>query len=190
MQVQLVQFANLLENGSKVKMSTRSGNFYTLKQLVDDIGPDASRFYYLSKQADQHLDFDIGVARSNSKDNLYYYVQYAHARICSVEKKYIELGLSLPEKFDSNEFEGCDELLQMALNSQFVIKNSGENLQPHLIVYYLRDIAQSFHQFYNTVNILKADESEQNNIMRSLIIVKAVIASSLELLGIEPLESM
>ena len=190
MQVQLVQFANLLENGSKVKMSTRSGNFYTLKQLIDDIGPDASRFYYLSKQADQHLDFDIGVARSNSKDNLYYYVQYAHARICSVEKKYIESGLSLPEKFDSNEFEGCDELLQMALNAQFVIKNSGENLQPHLIVYYLRDMAQSFHQFYNTVNILKADESEQNNIMRSLIIVKAVIASSLELLGIEPLDSM
>jgi len=190
MQVQLVQFANLLENGSKVKMSTRSGNFYTLKQLIDDIGPDASRFYYLSKQADQHLDFDIGVARSNSKDNLYYYVQYAHARICSVEKKYIELGRSLPKKFDSNEFEGCDELLQMALNAQFVIKNSGENLQPHLIVYYLRDMAQSFHQFYNAVNILKADESEQNNIMRSLIIVKAVIASSLELLGIEPLDNM
>ena len=190
MQVQLVQFANLLENGSKVKMSTRSGNFYTLKQLIDDIGPDASRFYYLSKQADQHLDFDIGVARSNSKDNLYYYVQYAHARICSVEKKYIESGLSLPERFDSSKFEGCDELLQMALHAQFVIKNSAENLQPHLIVYYLRDMAQSFHQFYNTVNILKADESEQNNIMRSLIIVKAVIASSLELLGIEPLDSM
>ena len=190
MQVQLVQFANLLENGSKVKMSTRSGNFYTLKQLIDDIGPDASRFYYLSKQADQHLDFDIGVARSNSKENLYYYVQYAHARICSVEKKYIASGLSLPERFDASEFEGCDELLQMALNAQFVIKNSAENLQPHLIVYYLRDIAQSFHQFYNTVNILKADESEQNNIMRSLIIVKAVIASSLELLGIEPLDSM
>ena len=190
MQVQLVQFANLLENGSKVKMSTRSGNFYTLKQLIDDIGPDASRFYYLSKQADQHLDFDIGLARSNSKDNLYYYVQYAHARICSVERKYLESGLFLPEKFNADDFEACDELLQMALNAQFVIKNSGENLQPHLIVYYLRDIAQSFHQFYNSVNILKAEESEQNNIMRALIIVKAVIASSLELLGIEPLESM
>ena len=190
MKVQLVQFANLLENGSKVKMSTRSGNFYTLKQLIDDIGPDASRFYYLSKQADQHLDFDIGVARSNSKDNLYYYVQYAHARICSVEKKYLELGLSLPKKFNDTDFHGSDELLQMALNVQFVIKNSGENLQPHIIVYYLRDIAQNFHQFYNSVNILKAKKSEQNNIMRTLMIVKAVIASSLELLGIEPLESM
>ena len=190
MQVQLVQFANLFDNGSKVKMSTRSGNFYTLKQLIDDIGPDASRFYYLSKQADQHLDFDIGIARSNSKDNLYYYVQYAHARICSVEKKYLESGRSLPDKFNEDDFDGCDELLQMALSAQFVIKGAGENLQPHLIVYYLRDISQSFHQFYNSVNILNAKESEQNNIIRSLIIVKSVIASSLELLGIEPLDSM
>jgi arginyl-tRNA synthetase len=190
MQVQLVQFANLFDNGSKVKMSTRSGNFYTLKQLIDDIGPDASRFYYLSKQADQHLDFDIGIARSNSKDNLYYYVQYAHARICSVEKKYLESGGSLPDQFNEDDFDGCDELLQMALSAQFVIKGAGENLQPHLIVYYLRDISQSFHQFYNSVNILNAKESEQNNIIRSLIIVKSVIASSLELLGIEPLDSM
>ena len=190
MQVQLVQFANLFDNGSKVKMSTRSGNFYTLKQLIDDIGPDASRFYYLSKQADQHLDFDIGIARSNSKDNLYYYVQYAHARICSVEKKYLESGGSLPDKFNEDDFDGCDELLQMALSAQFVIKGAGENLQPHLIVYYLRDISQSFHQFYNSVNILNAKESEQNNIIRSLIIVKSVIASSLELLGIKPLDSM
>jgi len=190
MQVQLVQFANLFDNGSKVKMSTRSGNFYTLKQLIDDIGPDASRFYYLSKQADQHLDFDIGIARSNSKDNLYYYVQYAHSRICSVEKKYIESDGSLPDKINEDDFDGCDELLQMALSAQFVIKGAGENLQPHLIVYYLRDISQSFHQFYNSVNILNAKESEQNNIIRSLIIVKSVIASSLELLGIEPLDSM
>ena len=190
MQVQLVQFANLFENGSKVKMSTRSGNFYTLKQLIDDIGPDASRFYYLSKQADQHLDFDIGIARSNSKDNLYYYIQYAHARISSVEKKFLELSRPLPKKFNDVDFDDCDELLQMALSAQFVIKSSGESLQPHLIIYYLRDIAQNFHQFYNNVNILNADEKHKNNIMRTLMIVKSVIASSLHLLGIEPLENM
>jgi len=190
MQVQLVQFANLFEDGSKVKMSTRSGNFYTLKKLIDDIGPDASRFYYLSKQADQHLDFDIGIARSNSKDNLYYYIQYAHARISSVEKKFLELGKTLPEKFNDAKFENCDDLLQIALNAQFIVKSSGESLQPHLIVYYLKDIAQNFHQFYNNVNILNADEEHKNNIMRTLIIVKSVIASSLDLLGIEPLESM
>ena len=190
MQVQLVQFANLFENGSKVKMSTRSGNFYTLKQLIDDIGPDASRFYYLSKQADQHLDFDIGIARSNSKDNLYYYIQYAHARISSVEKKFLELNRPLPKKFNDVDFDECDELLQMALSAQFVIKSSGESLQPHLIIYYLRDIAQNFHQFYNNVNILNADEKHKNNIMRTLMIVKSVIASSFQLLGIEPLENM
>tara|TARA_B100001778_G_scaffold71111_1_gene56560 strand:- start:644 stop:2371 length:1728 start_codon:yes stop_codon:yes gene_type:complete len=190
MQVQLVQFANLFENGSKVKMSTRSGNFYTLKQLIDDIGPDASRFYYLSKQADQHLDFDIGIARSNSKDNLYYYIQYAHARISSVEKKFLELNQPLPKKFNDVDFDECDELLQMALSAQFVIKSSGESLQPHLIIYYLRDIAQNFHQFYNNVNILNADEKHKNNIMRTLMIVKSVIASSFQILGIEPLENM
>ena len=86
--------------------------------------------------------------------------------------------------------QNCDELLQMALSAQFVIKSSGESLQPHLIIYYLRDIAQNFHQFYNNVNILNADERYKNNIMRTLMIVKSVIASSLHLLGIEPLENM
>ena len=96
----------------------------------------------------------------------------------------------MPEKFDEKDFDGCDELLQMALNAQFIIKSSGENLQPHLIVYYLRDISQRFHQFYNSVNILNAREPEQNNIMRALVIVKSVIATSLELLGIEPIDNM
>ena len=191
MQVQLVQFANLLEDGTKIKMSTRSGNFYTLKQLIDDIGPDASRFYYLSKQADQHLDFDIGIARSNSKNNLYYYVQYAHARICSIEKKYLAQQKSLPDDFKkANNFNSCDELMQLALNYKFIVKSAGDNLQPHLIVYYLRDLAQSFHHFYNDVNILSSPEADQENMMRALAIVKSVIASSLELLGIEPLEKM
>ncbi len=190
MKVQLVQFANLLENGAKIKMSTRSGNFYSLGKLIDDIGADACRFFYLSKQADQHLDFDIGVAKTNSKENLYYYVQYAHARICSIEKKYLESNKSLPKKFDDTDFDDCDQLLQMALNAQFIIKTAGETLQPHLIIYYLRDISQTFHQFYNNVNILKANELHKNNILRTLIIVKSVIASCLELLGIEPLDSM
>jgi arginyl-tRNA synthetase len=191
MQVQLVQFANLFEDGAKVKMSTRSGNFYTLKQLIDDIGRDASRFYYLSKQADQHLDFDIGVARTSSKDNLYYYVQYAHARICSVQKKYVGLGKSLPKEFkDAEAFHVCDDLIQLALQFSFVVKSAGENLQPHLIIYYLRDLAQGFHHFYNDVNILNAEESDQINIMTALNMVKDVIGSSLELIGIEPLDHM
>ena len=96
----------------------------------------------------------------------------------------------MPEKFNDAKFENCDELLQIALNAQFIVKSSGESLQPHLIIYYLRDIAQNFHQFYNNVNILNADEKHKNNIMRTLMIVKSVIASSFQLLGIEPLENM
>ena len=191
MTVQLVQFANLFDGGQKVKMSTRSGNFYTLKQLLEDIGPGATRFYYLSKQADQHLDFDIGVARTNSKDNLYYYVQYAHARICSIESKYKELGHDIPQTFQKPEtFKACDELLQLTLNFQFVVKSSGENMQPHLLIYYLRDLAQAFHHFYNEVNILKAPPEDQGNMMHALSIVKQVIGSALEVIGIEPLEKM
>ena len=191
MKVQLVQFANLFKDGIKIKMSTRSGNFYTLKQLIEDIGPDASRFYYLSKQADQHLDFDIDIAKSNSKENHYYYVQYAHARICSIEKKFTKLGKSLPKKFiNMDKFHTCDSLLQLALNFQFIVKASGRNLQPHLIIYFLRDLAQGFHHFYNETNILKAPKDEQINLMRSLMIVKDTIATSFKLIGIEPLEKM
>jgi arginyl-tRNA synthetase len=86
--VQLVQFANLFKDGKKVKMSTRSGEFYSLRDLIQDIGTDAARFYYLSKQADQHLDFDLNLATSDSKENMFYYIQYAHARIFSLIKKY------------------------------------------------------------------------------------------------------
>ena len=86
--VKLVQFANLFKKGKKIKMSTRSGDFYSLKDLIDDIGADAARFYYLSKQVDQHLDFDLDLAKSDSKENIFYYIQYAHARIFSIEDKY------------------------------------------------------------------------------------------------------
>ena len=82
--VQLVQFANLFKDGKKMKMSTRSGEFYSLADLIEDIGTDAARFYYLSKQADQHLDFDLNLAKSDSKENIFYYIQYAHARIFSL----------------------------------------------------------------------------------------------------------
>ena len=85
--VQLVQFANLFKDGSKVKMSTRSGDFFSLADLISEIGTDASRFYYLSKQADQHLDFDLDLAKADSKENIFYYIQYAHARICSLLRK-------------------------------------------------------------------------------------------------------
>ena len=98
--VQLVQFANLFKDGKKVKMSTRSGEFFSLGDLINEIGTDAARFYYLSKQADQHLDFDINLAKSDSKENIFYYIQYAHARIFSLQKKYLDCLLYTSDAAD------------------------------------------------------------------------------------------
>lgn len=193
MKVQLVQFANLFENGSKVKMSTRSGNFYTLKQLIDDIGPDASRFYYLSKQADQHLDFDIELAKSQNKENLIFYIQYAHARIASLQSKYLESNQSLPndlEEIRNGSYTACDKLIHAASKFPGVVERSGETLQPHIIVFYLRDLAQQLHSYYNDNPILKESQENQESILQSLSLVKLVISNGLSLLGIEALEKM
>jgi len=191
--VQLVQFANLYQGKEKVKMSTRSGSFYTLKDLIKEIGVDAARFYYLSKQADQHLDFDIELAKSQNKENLIFYIQYAHARIASLQNKYLESNKELPENLDTikdGSYLACDKLIHEASKFPGVVKRSGETLQPHLIVFYLRDIAHLLHSYYNNNAILKESKENQESILQSLGLVKLVISNGLNLLGIEALEKM
>jgi len=191
--VQLVQFANLFQGKEKIKMSTRSGNFFTLRDLIDEIGVDAARFYYLSKQADQHLDFDIELAKSQNKENLIYYIQYAHARICSLQNKYIELNDSLPTSIKSIEdgaYLACDKLIHEASKFPGVVQRSAVALQPHLLVFYLRDLAHQFHSFYNDNPVLKESKENQESILQSLNLVRLVIANGLNLLGIDALEKM
>jgi arginyl-tRNA synthetase len=189
----LVQFANLFQGKEKIKMSTRSGNFFTLRDLIDEIGVDAARFYYLSKQADQHLDFDIELAKSQNKENLIYYIQYAHARICSLQNKYIELNDSLPTSIKSIEdgtYLACDKLIHEASKFPGVVERSAIALQPHLLVFYLRDLAHQFHSFYNDNPVLKESKENQESILQSLNLVRLVIANGLNLLGIDALEKM
>ena len=191
--VQLVQFANLYQGKEKVKMSTRSGSFYTLKDLIAEIGVDAARFYYLSKQADQHLDFDIELAKSQNKENLIFYIQYAHARIVSLQSKYLESNKSLPddlEEIRNGSYTACDKLIHAASKFPGVVERSGETLQPHIIVFYLRDVAQQLHSYYNDKPILKESKENQESILQSLSLVKLVISNGLNLLGIEALEKM
>ncbi len=191
--VQLVQFANLFQGKEKIKMSTRSGKFFTLRDLIDEIGVDAARFYYLSKQADQHLDFDIELAKSQNKENLIYYIQYAHARICSLQNKYIELNDSLPTSIKSIEdgaYLACDKLIHEASKFPGVVERSAVALQPHLLVFYLRDLAHQFHSFYNDNPVLKESKENQESILQSLNLVRLVIANGLNLLGIDALEKM
>ena len=191
--VKLVQFANLFKDGEKVKMSTRSGEFFTLKDLIEDIGADAARFYYLSKQADQHLDFDLDLAKSDSKENIFYYIQYAHARIVSLEEKFVanypNAGKDV-KSIESNSYNECDKLIHEISRYPDVVKKSASSLQPHLIIYYLRDLSQLLHSYYNDNHVLSESEENMKAIVQCLSSVRQVISNGLNLLGISPMNKM
>ena len=191
--VKLVQFANLFKDGEKVKMSTRSGEFFTLKDLIEDIGADAARFYYLSKQADQHLDFDLDLAKSDSKENIFYYIQYAHARIVSLEEKFVANYPSAGKdvkSIESNSYNECDKLIHEISRYPDVVKKSASTLQPHLIIYYLRDLSQLLHSYYNDNHVLSESEENMKAIVQCLSSVRQVISNGLNLLGISPMNKM
>ena len=187
--VKLVQFANLIKNGSPVKMSTRSGEFYSLEDLLSDVGSDVARFYYLSKQTDQHLDFDLDLAVSSKKENMYYYIQYAHARISSLEKK---AGLSDFDIDDVSEdhINICSNLIHEISKYPNILEKTCSNLAPHLLIFYLKDLASVFHNFYNDNKILDKSESDTKAILLITHAVKEIISDSLELLGVKALDAM
>ncbi len=191
--VKLVQFANLFKDGKKVKMSTRSGEFFTLKNLIEDIGSDAARFYYLSKQADQHLDFDLDLAKSDSKENIFYYIQYAHARIVSLEEKALDKFSEIKrniKNISSGDYKECDNLIHEISKFPDIVNKSANTLQPHIIIYYLKDLSQLFHSFYNDNHVLSESEENMQSILECLIAVKQVISNGLNLLGITPMQKM
>ena len=191
LQVCLVQFANLFQGGSKVKMSTRSGEFFTLANLIENIGVDASRFYYLSKQADQHLDFDLDLAKSDKKENIYYYIQYAHARIESLNKKFINMNIGSSENTIKNgEYKHCDKIIHELMRYPEIVQRAADNMHPHIIIYYLRDLAHTFHSFYNDNHILSESEDNLSSIMSALNALKIVFGNALNLLGISPINKM
>tara|TARA_B100001250_G_scaffold406423_1_gene425453 strand:+ start:4575 stop:6317 length:1743 start_codon:yes stop_codon:yes gene_type:complete len=191
--VKLVQFANLFKSGKKVKMSTRTGEFFTLRDLIRDIGTDAARFYYLSKQADQHLDFDLDLAKSDSKENIFYYIQYAHARIFSLEKRFKEAHSDLEmdiNSIENNVYNKCDPLIHEIAKYPNIINKSSNTLQPHLIIFYLRDLSQLFHSYYNDNHVLSESEENMQSIISCLSAVKQTIANGLKVLGITPMQKM
>ena len=191
--VKLVQFANLFKNGESIKMSTRSGEFFTLRELLEDIGADAARFYYLSKQADQHLDFDINLAKSDSKENIFYYIQYAHARIFSLEQKYVEmypgLGTSI-EAIEKDLYDKCDPLIHEISKYPKIVNKSARMLQPHIIIFYLKDLSQLFHSYYNDNHVLSESKENMQSIILCLSAVRQIISNGLSVLGISPMQKM
>ena len=192
--VLLVQFAVLFRGGAKLSMSTRSGEFVTLRELRQEVGTDAARFFYLQRKSEQHMDFDLDLAKSQSNDNPVYYVQYAHARICSVfrqaEQKNVQTGdlnrADLSLLTESHENELIDTL------SRFpeVVEAAAINYEPHQVVYYLRNLANDFHTYYNAHNFLGAEPGVRQARLALIDATRQVLANGLSLLGVGAPDSM
>lgn len=191
--VLLVQFANLYRRGEKVHMSTRSGEFVTLRQLRKEVGKDAARFFYVMRKCEQHLDFDLDLAKSQSADNPVYYIQYAHARICSVMRQLEDKGLTYESTMaDQSRLTEAHEheLLEALARFGEVIELAAINKEPHLLVHYLRDLANGFHTYYNAHQFL-VDEIALRCARLNLILgVRQVINNGLRLLGVSAPETM
>ncbi|MDA9109332.1 arginine--tRNA ligase [Woeseiaceae bacterium] len=195
LEVELVQFVSLFRAGEKQSMSTRSGEFITLRQLREEVGNDAARFFYIMRSNEQHLDFDLELAKSKSNENPVYYIQYAHARIASVFRQLEE------KKYNYNEEIGIDnisllvtnkEKLIMSALSRFpeVIELSANNRAPHNLAQYLRELANEFHSYYNDCTFIVEDESTRNARMLLIKATQLIIKNGLELLGVSSPKSM
>ena len=192
LKVLLVQFAILYRGGEKVPMSTRSGEFVKLAELRDEVGNDAARFYYVQRKPEQHMDFDLDLAKSQSNDNPVYYVQYAHARICQVFNAAKERGIKLGDTQDyallTSETE--ETLLTALAKFPEVVQTAARDYEPHQITYYLRDLANALHSYYNACKFLDSEEELRNQRMVLLSATQQVLKNGLALIGVSALEKM
>src|SRR5687768_8624962 len=191
LEIALVQFAVLYRNGKKAPMSTRSGEFVTLRELRKEVGNDAARFFYVLRKSDQHLDFDLDLAKSQSNENPVYYVQYAHARVCSVLEQWgedstilVTADLSLLTSTAENA------LISRLLEFPALVDSAARELSPHQIAFYLRELAADFHSYYNATRILVDDESVRLARLALASAVQHVLRNGLGLLGVSTPEKM
>jgi len=192
--IALVQFAVLYRNGQKTSMSTRTGEFVTLRSLRNEVGNDACRFFYILRKSDQHLDFDLDLATSKTNENPVYYIQYAHARICSVlaqwgEDPHICTDLA---KTPLACLDTAHELELVSRLAEFpeIIELASKELSPHMIAFYLKDLASDFHSYYNAQRLLVDDENLKNARMALIFAIRQVIRTGLDLIGVSYPSSM
>ena len=194
LQVILVQLVSLLREGEPVAMSTRSGEFVTLREVVDEVGKDACRFLFLLRRADSPLDFDLELAKRQSNDNPVYYVQYAHARVCSINNNAAEQGISLPKHgaVDLSRLTLAEELALTKHLARYpeTIVSAAESHEPHRIVYYLQELAAQFHSYYNRQRVLVEDAATTQARLYLVNSVRTVLANALNLLGVDAPERM
>ena len=195
LKVLLVQFAVLYRGEERVQMSTRSGEFVTLRQLRNEVGKDAARFFYVMRRSEQHMDFDLKLATSKSNENPVFYVQYAHARVCSVFRQLDEKG------WERNLLLGMESLNKLTEDHEIallgtlarypeVLERAALQYEPHQVIHYLRDLAHEFHTYYNAHQFLVDDASLRDARLNLVGAVKQVLANGLGLLTINAPESM
>jgi arginyl-tRNA synthetase len=187
----LVQFAVLYRNGQKASMSTRSGEFVTLRELRGEVGNDACRFFYALRKSDQHLDFDLDLAKSQTNENPVYYIQYAHARVCSVINQW-DGDLAVLAEADLSLLSNPRELAIANQLAHFreVIENAARDLAPHLIAFYLKDLAGEFHGWYNAERMLVDDAALRDARVALAAAVRQTIRNGMAILGVSCPESM
>lgn len=195
LRVLLVQFAVLYRGSEKVGMSTRSGEFVTLRELREEVGKDAARFFYVMRSADQHMDFDLELAKSQSNENPVYYVQYAHARICSVFRQLADRSLSWEAELGEKRLHLLTEpheqdLLTMLSKYPEMIELAALNYTPHLLAHYLTELARDFHTYYNAHQFMTDDADISQARLTLIAAVRQVIANGLGLLGVSAPQTM
>ena len=189
--VTLVQFAVLFRGTEKVAMGKRSGEFVSLRELRDEVGNDATRFFYVLRKSDQHLDFDMELAKSRTNENPVYYIQYAHARVCSVYAQCNADAASLTSA-DLSQLVAEAELalLQKLAEYPDIVQSAARELSPHLIAFYLKDLAALFHSYYNGTRFLVDDAATRDARLALAGAVRQVIVNGLALLGVSAPEKM
>ena len=193
LEILLVQFANLYRGGSKVQMSTRSGSFVTLEDLRAEVGNDAARFFYILRKSEQHMDFDLDLAKSKTNENPVYYIQYAHARICSVfrqaDEKEIELDVSQTNlTLLTEEIE--KDLLRELSRFKSVLESSAIQYEPHQLAYYLRDLSNHFHSYYNACKFIVDDKNLTQARLALISATQQILKNGLSILGVGAPDSM
>jgi arginyl-tRNA synthetase len=195
LEVRLVQFVTLYRGGEKAQMSTRSGEFVTLRELRREVGNDAARFFYVMRSNDQHLDFDMELAKSHSNDNPVYYIQYAHARVCSVMRQLSGKGYAYDAAQGRASLARLTEPHEQALLTSLsrypeVLELAAVQRAPHALVHYLRDLANDFHTYYNAHTFIVEDAPLRDARLTLVLGLQQVVANGLALLGVSALESM
>lgn len=183
------QFVTLTENGQQVKMSKRSGKSYTLDELIEEVGADVVRFFFLMRGVNTHLEFDLALAKEQSEKNPVFYLQYAHARMCSILSKLeteIQSNISIAEFSHPNELS----LIKKITEYPESINNAARNFEPHILADYLRDLASEFHLFYHNCRIIGEDMETMTKRIILLETTKSIMANGLETLGITAPERM